>query len=145
MSYAAAAQEQLDNVIAMTDALLALSREVHEPVDLAPVVRRMNALLAPVAKANGRALEVGTVDELGTTSARGNAVRSVIGACLLSATDVSGRVRCEPIEGRTEPTIRIESCDGAILSCDDDVMAVATRSGVRIEAEPYAIFISFPR
>lgn len=129
----------------MTDALLSLAREAAEPVDLAPVVRRMNALLGPATKAGGRVLEVSALDQLGTTSASGNAVRLVIGACLLSATEVSTNVRCESVNDYAQPTLRIESCDGVVLPCDDVLMAVAVGAGIQIQVEANAISISFPR
>jgi signal transduction histidine kinase len=148
-SFAAAASEQLDEVIAMSDALLGLSRVGRAPVELALVVRRINALLAPAARVAGKALEVdGSFDDLGSTSADPSAVRAAIGHCLLAATDASSRVRCEPALDEAQPTIRIESCDGASIPLDDDVLAVATGLGIRVQADGAAgsaISISFPR
>lgn len=145
-SFATAASEQLDDVITMSEALLSLTRAAREPVELAPVVRRINALLAPAARATGKALEIaGSFDDLGVTSAAPSAVRTTIGRCLLAATDAAAHVRCEPIFGGNEPTIRIESCDGVALSCDDVVHTVAQQAGIRVQAEASAISISFPR
>jgi hypothetical protein len=138
----------LDEVIAMSEALLNLARAARAPVELALVLRRMTALLGPVARANGNVLEIGgSFDDLGVTSADANAVRAAIGRCLLAATDASSRVRCEPVPGEA-PTIRIESCDGAAIPCDDDVVAIAAEVGIRVQAEGpgmSAISISFPR
>ena len=145
-SFATAAAEQLDDVIAMSEALLGLTRVARTPVELAPVVRRINALLAPAARAGGKILEIsGSFDDLGATSADANAVRAAIGRCLLAATDASSRVRCEPVADEAQPTIRIESCDGAAVSWDDETIAVAAELGIRIQAEQSAISISFPR
>jgi hypothetical protein len=106
----------------------------------------MTALLAPAARANGRQLEIaGAFDDLGTTSALPSAVQATIGRCLLDATGVASRVRCEPIDGAAQPTIRIESCDGTTIPCDETVVAVAAESGIRVQAEASAISISFPR
>jgi len=151
-SFATAASEQLDDVIAMSEALLEFARVARTPVELGPVMRRMNALLAPAARSGGRELEIsGAFDDLGATSADPNAVRATIGRCLLSATDSSSRVRCEPIPNEAHPTIRIESCDGVAIACDEEVVAVAAESGIRVQAEGVgsvgssAISISFPR
>lgn len=146
MNFAAAASDQLDDVIAMSEALLGLARAPRSPLELAPLIRRITALLAPAAKASGNQLEIaGAFDDLGVTTADPNAVRAAIGRCLLDATGASSRVRCEPIGGAAQPTIRIESCDGATIPCDAAVVAAAADSGIRVQAEPSAISISFPR
>src|SRR4051812_43236407 len=78
--YATAASTQLEAVIAMTEAMWALGRAVREPVEIAPVLLRTVALLEPVARAEGRQLELtGDVGDLGTTRAKGNAVRLALG------------------------------------------------------------------
>jgi hypothetical protein len=150
-SFATVASEQLNDVITMCDALLGLTRAARTPTDLGPVVRRMNALLAPATRAAGKVLDIGgSFDELGATSASANVVRTAIGSCLLVATDASSRVRCEPLAGDAQPAIRIESCDGAAIPWNEDVIAVAAEAGIRIQAERSgrdgsAISISFPR
>src|SRR5213075_1063560 len=48
--FASSAAEQLGAVIAMTDALLWLARPSREPVDIGAVIRRLDALLALVAR-----------------------------------------------------------------------------------------------
>ena len=79
MNFAAAASDQLDDVITMSEALLGLARAPRSPVELAPLVRRINALLAPAARASGKQLEIaGAFDDLGTTSALPSAVQATI-------------------------------------------------------------------
>src|SRR5436189_3677566 len=51
--YANSASTQLDSVIDMAEALLALGRPAREPVELAVMIRRFDALLGPAAKADG--------------------------------------------------------------------------------------------
>jgi signal transduction histidine kinase len=146
--YATAASTQLDAVIAMTEAVLSLAREAREPVEIAMVVQKILDLLARVAQADGRRLEAGgAFDDLGRTSASGNAARFAIGRCLLAAVDASQDVRCTPIppEDGGDPVVRIESSDGAVLAVDDDVIAAAAGAGIRIQAESSVISISFPR
>ena len=69
----------------------------------------------------------------------------MIGSCLLAATDVSTRVRCEAIAGHDEPVIRIENGDGVPSPPPSDLIAAVAGSGIRIEAEPSAVSISCPR
>src|SRR5689334_5665 len=71
--YAASAAGQLEGVIEMSEALLALGRPVREPVEIALMVRRFAALLEPAAKADSRRLEIdGSLETIGLTSANGS-------------------------------------------------------------------------
>ena len=144
--YALAAAEQLGSVIAMTDALLVLARPTREPVEIGPVLRRINALLAPAVRADGRRLELEeSIDGLGVTSATGNAARLAIAASLLAATDGSTHVACRVTTDDQEPVLRIECRDRATLTLDQEVAPAVADSGIRMQAEPSAISISFPR
>jgi hypothetical protein len=144
--FANAASEQLETVIAMTVALLWISRPIHQPVELARVVSHLDVLLAPAAKADGRRLAAdGAFGQLGTTSADGEAVRLAIGGCLLAATDASADVQYRAVTQEAGPVIRIESCDGAALSVGQKIVAAVASAGIHIGAEPAALFISFPR
>jgi signal transduction histidine kinase len=144
--YATAASGQLDAVIAMTEAILSLARAAHEPVDIAIIVRRTVALLAPVARAEGHQLEaVGEFDDLEVTSAPASAVRLVIGRCVLAAIDASDHVRCTPVLDASGPMVRVEGCTGSVLAIDAGVLEAAAGVDIRIQAESSAISISFPR
>jgi len=163
--YANAAGDQLGAVIAMTDALLALGRPERDTVDVGTVLRRIEALLGPAARADSRRLDFdpGIVD-LGPTSARGNAVRLAISAALLGATAASTHVVCRAAnrvgdgvgggssgEGQTGevtgPVVSIESCDGSTLqeALEPRVVDAAASAGIHIQAASAAITISFPR
>lgn len=144
--YATSASSQLDDVINMSEALLALGRPVREPVELAMMVRRFDALLGPVAKADSRQLEIdGSLDSMGVTPAPGSVARLAIGAALLGAIESSTHVKCTSTRGEGTSTLRIESCDGATLATDDAIVGVAAGAGIKVQAEPSAISISFPR
>ena len=144
--YASSASNQLDGVIDMTEALLALGRPAREPVELAVMVRRFDALLGPAAKAEGRRLEIdGSLDSIGLTSASGRVARLSIGASLLAAIESSAHVRCTSTREGASSTLRIESCDGAPLAADDAIVNAAAGAGIKVQAEPSAISISFPR
>src|SRR5262249_26412687 len=125
------------------------ARPAAEPVDIAQVVRQMSALLGPVARADGKQLDIdgdghGAFDALAATSARGSAVRLAIGTGLLAAVDSSTSVCCRPMLGLAGPGIRIESRDHAAIAVDPAVMdALTGDTGIRIDAEPKAISISF--
>jgi len=144
--YAEAAADQLASLITMTDALLALARPPKEPVEIGPALRRIDALLSPAARADGRRLVLeGPVDALGVTSAPGNAARMTIAAGLLAAIDASTHVACRAVIDKQQLLLRIECRDGATVALDQDTLAAASESGIRVQAEPSAISISFPR
>jgi signal transduction histidine kinase len=141
--YANAAAQQFDLVIDMTEALLALSRAPSGGADVGVTVRRLRALLAPVAAADGKSLELGSaVDELGTSSADSSAVRLAIGAALSVAIESASEVRCAAADG----VLRVEISDGGVLlPLDEEIVSAARRANIEIRAEPSAISISFPR
>src|SRR4051812_36940492 len=57
-SFAEAASAQLDDVIELSEALLALARAPREPVDIGTELRRIAILLASAARADGHRLVV---------------------------------------------------------------------------------------
>lgn len=146
--YANAAVDQLDALIAMTEGVLSLSREAHEPVDLGLLLARVGALLVPAARADGHSLVLDdSVTELGVTTANGNAVRLAVGGSLLAAIERSSAVRCSgaALPAASGPSIRIDGGDGAALAVDQEIVMAAADAGIQIVAESSAIFISFPR
>jgi hypothetical protein len=143
--YAETASEQLGAVITMTDALLALARPVREPVELTPLVRRICALIMPAATADNRRFEFEESDDLGVSSANGDAVRIAIGGSIVDAVDGSTHVICRTDGANGAPTIRLESCDGSVLTIRDEIVATATDAGIRIKAGTAGISITFPR
>src|SRR4051794_28248808 len=56
--FANAASDQLDIVIALTDALLALTRPAREPVEIAGETRRIVILLGAAARADGKQVTI---------------------------------------------------------------------------------------
>jgi len=144
--YAASASGQLEGVIDMSEALLALGRPVREPVEIALMVRRFGALLGPAAKADSRLLEIDdSLEVVGLTPANGSVVRLSIGATLLAAIEASAHVRCTATRAEASSTLRIESGDSALLAADDVIVNIAAAAGIKMQAEPSAISISFPR
>jgi hypothetical protein len=143
-TYANSAVDQFDIVIEMSVALLSLGREARPPIEVGATVRTIISMLYRSATVDGRRLEIeGSLEELGVTSAEGNGARLAVAACVLSAIDASMHVACA---AAADMTLRIASCDGAPLTLPDAAIVDAVAGlGIRIQAEPSAISISFPR
>ncbi|MGH7619429.1 MAG: hypothetical protein ACREPM_19605 [Gemmatimonadaceae bacterium] len=141
--FATTAAAQLENVIAMTEALMALVRSARGPIDLGADVGRVAGLVAPSARALGRSIELDhSIGGLGTTSASSSSARLAIGHCLLAAVDASTDVRC--VAGPGERCLRVEH-RAAGVGVDGDVVAALSAAGIRVETEASAIVITFPR
>lgn len=142
--YANAAVAQFDEVMELSAALLSLARQARVPVELGPTIRDIAVPLQRAAKSDGRRLELASAfDELGVTSAQGNAARLAIGASLLAGIESSAHVECRALPNAT---LRIGSCDGAALRPPSAaVIDAVADAGIRIEAESSAISIRFPR
>lgn len=146
-SYANATSAQLDAVIAMTEALLALGRRAKTPVELASVVRQTAALLGPAIRSDGGSFELGSLADLGATTAAPDAARLAIGASLLAVSARAGSVRCASTGGvgdGANPALRIE-CDGDSVTVAPEIVAAVGEAGVRISSDAGGILISFPR
>jgi hypothetical protein len=145
--FAEAASNQLDEVIALTDALLGLARPAREPVEIGIEARRIVILLSAAVRADGRQLtiEEAAYGALGVTSAPGTAVRLAICECLLAAVDAGMDIHCSATGESNRATMRIEVGGNATLAVDDDAMVAAADAGVHIQAERSAISIGFPR
>ena len=142
--YAESATAQLGLVIVMTEALLALSRPAREPVELALLVRRLEAVVAPAARAEGRSLTIAEpIDAVGATTTSPNAVRLALGAMLLRATQEASRVTCRA-EISDGPRLRLEADNGEQLTLDPAVAAAVAEVGIRILATGRGITIAFP-
>ncbi len=143
--YAGVASEQLGSVISMTEALLALARPMHEPADVALLVRRLGALLVPAARSGGGELQIVVSMDEAPVAAEANAVRVVVGAALLAAVEEAGEgpARCQVIGGDS-PQVRVENAAGP-LHLHEAVLLAARDAHIRIDVEQSAISISFPR
>src|SRR5690348_11753264 len=144
--YATSASDQLGSVIAMTEAVLSLARAPREPVDVGSVLRRLDTLLSPTGRADGRTLELrGPIDEIGVTSSIGNAARLVLSTTLLAALDASMHVVCEASADGAGPMVRIDCRDGTTPALDADVIAVAAEQGIELHCDSSTISIRLPR
>jgi hypothetical protein len=146
--FASSAADQLELVVGMTEALLALTRAPREPVDVVETVARLVAVLAPAARADGGSLRIEQQSrEVGGTMirARGNAVRFVIGASLLAAIARKGDVRCR-IEAEDDTVVSITCADDAgLIEFAPDLLTAAAEAGIGAHIDEQSITLSFPR
>ncbi|HEY4218543.1 MAG TPA: hypothetical protein VGM67_15485 [Gemmatimonadaceae bacterium] len=149
-SFANAAVDQLDGLITMTEALLSVSREIREPVELGLLFRRIGALLAPASRVDGCEISFdASMADVGETSANGAAVRLTVASVLLAAIEQSHAVRCVAglVDDGGVVTVRIDGGHDAAngVSVDAEIVTAAADAGIVIMAESSAILISFPR
>lgn len=142
--FAGSAAVQLDAVIEMNEALLALARRPRDPADVAAVLRHLAALLVPAAHAVGLPLEIDSMAEgmPMTTTAPAAAVRTVLGRCLLAAFDAGGgrlAVRTDALGVAVvlEPS-------SATLDVDQPTRDCAAAHGIRLAFDGRILTLTFP-
>jgi signal transduction histidine kinase len=87
-SFAGSASDQLEQVIVMTDALMALARAGQEATPIGRTADQVAALVRPVLVANGGSLEV-AVEGDGTTRVPPAATRLFVAATMRAALDAA--------------------------------------------------------
>lgn len=149
--YAESAAEQLDGLVALSEALLALARPVRPPVDVVVLLRRLAALLAPATAAEGGTLELEAVPEVPgvgssetLTSAPANAVRLAMGAALLEAIEAKGNVSCV-VDVPGDVRVHIEGSAGEALQLSNGIVDALAAAGIGVTAEARVISLMFPR
>ncbi|NUR19641.1 MAG: hypothetical protein HOQ12_08935, partial [Gemmatimonadaceae bacterium] len=93
---AASASEQLEQVIALTEALVALGRPAREPAAIGRCADQVAVLLRPPLVASGGTLDL-VVEGEGTTRVAADAARTLVAAALCAAVESAGsggEVRC---------------------------------------------------
>jgi len=155
-SFAGSASGQLEQVIAMTDALLALTRAGQEPAAVGRITDQVAALVRPVLAAAGGALEI-AVEGDGATRLPAVAARLFVAATLLAAVEAAraasgapekatalrGSVR--PAEGRVKGVeLRIEGTFARTPALDPEVVRLATEQGVGVVPAESSITSTFP-
>jgi signal transduction histidine kinase len=140
--YTTIAASQLEDVIAMTEAMMALVRPGRGVVDIATEISRIVTLMAPAARSAGRAIELDRdLGGLGTTSASSSSVRLAIGHCLLAVPDASTRART--VQGAARQ-LRLEH-DGPAVAIDSAVRKALSAAGIVVHVEASAVVITFPQ
>ena len=142
--FATSAATQLDQVIEMNEALLALARRPREPVDVAVTLRQLAALLVPGAVAGGTAVAVelsaDDASESGAVSAP--LVRALLGRLLLGVIEAGGG------------TVALRVTDGAVVveavasreavALPERLLTAAAGAGVRTSATGLVFTLTFP-
>ena len=144
--FAEAAAGQLDALVAMNDALLAVTRRPREVVDVASTARQLVTLLAPVARTDGRSLKIVEEGSSGgaMTSAPGAAVRLVLATVLLYALDRRAATTCR-VDAADGMVIRVECALDGTIDLDPRVARAAEDAGIRIETDDAGLSLTFPR
>ena len=145
--YAQSASGQLDAVIAMTEAMLALTRPPRRPLGIAQAVRNVEALVGAAARADDKQVEMqGVVDAVGSTSADADVARLVIAAAFIAVVDASSDVLCSAAPG-TEAAVLCWECRGGEMapSVDPAVLSLASAEGIDVRRDGSRLSITFPR
>jgi hypothetical protein len=146
--FADAAADQMEELVAMNEALLALVRRPRDVVDVLVTARQLVTLLGRSARSEGGELEIadGRSDggSGGATSAPAVVVRLVLAAVMLRAVEkrTAATCRVEPADGMV---IRVECADGTGLELDSAVAQAAAEAGIRVEVSPGGLSLAFPR
>ena len=157
-SFAGSASEQLEQVIGMTDALLALARAGQEPAAIGRTTDQVAALVRPALTATGGALEL-VVEGEGTTRVPAAAARLFIAATLLAAVNAAraagdaaanGKValacRVRPVSGGSKEGVELR-VDGAFTGTpafDPTLAMLAKEYGVGVLPAERSITSTFP-
>jgi hypothetical protein len=144
--FAEAAASQLDELVTMNEALLALTRRPRDVVDVLATAGQLVALLGPAARADGYSLTVlgQPASDWGPTSAPAAAVRLVLASVMLRALDRRTATTCR-IDAADGMVIRVECADGSTIDLDPRVAQVAAAVGIRVERGPGGLSLAFPR
>lgn len=141
--FATSAATQLDQVIEMNEALLALARRQREPADAAAILRHLAALLVPGAVAGGTTVTVEvSADDATVAGAPASLVRALLGRLLLGIVEGGGGA------------VELRVADGAVVveavasretvALDERLLAAAAGAGIRTAAEGKVFTLTFP-
>jgi signal transduction histidine kinase len=144
--FAEAAASQLEDLVAMSEALLALARRPREAGDVLITAGQLVTLLGPAARADGHSLTlVGPpASGWGSTSAPAAAVRLVLASAMLAALDRRSTIACR-VDGADGMVIRLECADGSRIELDPLVAQVAAEAAIQVEGGPGGLSLAFPR
>jgi hypothetical protein len=143
--YAEAAADQLEELVAMNEALLALTRRPRDLVDVLATAKQLVALLGPAARTEGGSLEIaGAPLGESVTGAPAVAVRLVLAGAMLRALEQRAAATCR-VEGADGMVIRVECADGSAIELDPRVAEVAADAGIGIDGGPGGLSLAFPR
>lgn len=144
-SFAGAAADQLDQVIAMTEALVGLARPLRRSPSVGRVADQVAALLRPAAAASGRRLEL-VVEGEGATGTPAEVVRLLVAGAIrivVESAPEGGEVQCRvrPVDG---VEVYVTGAGARPARLDEDWQRVADAHAVRVAAASDAITLTFP-
>lgn len=160
-SFAGSASDQLEQVIAMTDALMALARPGQDPAAIGRTTDQVAALVRPAVAATGGALDL-LVEAEGTTRVPAAAARLFIAATVQAAlhaarapggaatetgTALTCRVRQGAGEGKggaKEVELRVEGAFARAPALDPVLVELAREFGVGVRPTERSITSTFP-
>jgi signal transduction histidine kinase len=147
--FAEAAAGQLDELVTMTEALLALTRRPRGDADPLSTARHLVALLASAAQADGGRLEIegGTSSDAVTdqpTSAPAAVVRLILARAMLGALARRTATVCR-VDAKDGIVIRLECADAGTIELERSVTRVAAKAGIRVEGGSTGLSLAFPR
>ena len=156
-SFAGSASDQLEQVIAMTDALMALARAGQEPAAIGRTTDQVAALVRPALAANGGALDL-VVEGEGTTHVPSAAARLFIAATLQSALNAarpsgdavkesgaSLSCRVREVDGQVKGVeLRVEGAFARTPTLDPTLATLAREYGVGVLPAERSITSTFP-
>ena len=149
-SFAGSASDQLEQVIAMADALLALTRAAHDPAVIGRIADQVAALVRPVLAGSGGSLEL-VVEGEGATRVPAAAARLFVAATLQAAASAGGKsgtslgCRVRPAPGRARGVeLRIEGTFAATPALDPGLAQLAEVYGVGVLPAESSITSTFP-
>ena len=143
--FAESAATQLDVVIEMNEALLALARRPRDPVDVAAVLRHLGALLVPAAQAVGTTVELSSVaDGMPTGTVVGAVhVRTVLARVMLAMVERGGGGRVV-LESDTDGVRLVVTPSAGALEIDARTAACARDGGITIDEGDSVLTLTLP-
>lgn len=142
--FAESAATQLDHVIEMNEALLALARRPREPADVAATLRHVAALVVPGATASGMVITVDASTDGIPVDAGAPAlvVRTVFARILLAMVEAGGGdVRLRAVDG----TLAIDAvATRDAIRFDERTAALAAAAGIHSYVDGQAFTLTFP-
>lgn len=143
-SFAGSASDQLETVIAVTEALVSLARPARQPATVGRTADQILAVLRPPLAATGGSVTL-EVEGEGSTTVAADVVRALVAAALIAAGDAAGplagaiRCRVRPAAG-----VRLEVIATGIGPLADEVLRVAADWAVGVRSDGERITLTFP-
>jgi signal transduction histidine kinase len=143
--FASSAAEQLEQVIALTEALVVLGRPARQPAVVGRLADTVVALLRPPVLAGGGTLDL-VVEGEGSTRVAADAARLLVAAALLAAVDAGKELRCRvrPGSGPGGSELAIEGRFAGPPRLAPEVERLAGSLDVAVRGDPSGITLTFP-